>query len=760
MPVSTTNTDILTASLGKPVVLAYGRHVVGGNVILKDETDADRTIVFLALGEGEWDAIEALYVNGAAWDIESPENIQFHRGLDGERSSFVSETGAQDVLYPEGVGALHPFTDDGDQKADSLTPPGVQGLTFSRTAYLALRIPFDVFAPGPELSVVGVFRTRKVRIFNAQGVETGYEYSDNPAWQIADLLTTVRGLPDSRIDWASFEAAADSAEEMIDPLGDGNLVRRFVSHVAFTEEADFDQGLGALLATCRGFLLDSAGVIRLRLDQVRAPIFDFTMDNIVEGSFSAFYKDTRAAANRIELAFRDTDNDFAVMTKLWNHEPHQSRTGRVIPARLHLGNLPQQQAERIGNYLLTRAIDNNLFCRLRGAPESFALLPGDVVRVAHDAAPWSQEGFGDNRYETFEVVEAGENPDETRDFLLQVFNDLTYPDTAGPTQNLIGTSVRRRPQAPAPPEQWDLSVFPRGHLWLKFQIPRGADYRTGDLTLLADRELERVETTLASALDAVSTAAEVASQAELLVGDYLNIGEEILQIVGPGVEGATPTSASLMVARAQKLSVAKEAGAGDTVYRLTERNLHFVLPPGFTLARALHEHTVDFRPGRLRILHAGLRFTNLAGVSEAVELPFWARYEINAALFGTLPGLRASAGGLGTIQIPGPLATGADLAMPLMLPEGASIGLVYAQAAKSPFNFGAVGTIGIQLKIDGVPYGPAGLLHGIITGGPTPQLVWASGAKNGDVGGKPVSIEITEVGSTDPGEDLTVFISI
>jgi hypothetical protein len=261
-------------------------------------------------------------------------------------------------------------------------------------------------------------------------------------------------------------------------------------------------------------------------------------------------------------------------------------------------------------------------------------------------------------------------------------------------------------------------------------------------------------------MDTATTTAEVASQAELLVGDYLNIGEEIVRIVGPGVEGATPTAASLLVARAQKLSEPRASASGQAVYRLTERNLHFVLPPGFTLARALYTHTVDFRPGSMRILHAALRFTNLAGVSEPVELPFWARYEVNAALYGTLPGLRASAGGLGTIQIPGPLATGADLAMPLMLPEGASIGLVYAQAAKSPFHSGAVGHIGIQLKIDGEPYGPVGLLPGVITGGPTPLHVWISGAQRGDVAGKPVSIEITEVGSSDPGEDLTVFISI
>src|SRR3990172_11541786 len=208
MPVSTKNTDILTASLGKPIALAYGRHVVGGNIILKDETDAERTIVFVALGEGEWDGIESLYVNGAPVDVGLPENFHFHKGLHGQLSS-------NGTLDPEGEGSLWPFAEDGDQQVDGLTPPGVQGLTFSRTAYLALSVPFDVFAPGPELSVQGTFRTRKVRFFNAEGVETGYGYSENPAWQIADLLTLVRGLADWRLDWASFVDAAASCEEQI-----------------------------------------------------------------------------------------------------------------------------------------------------------------------------------------------------------------------------------------------------------------------------------------------------------------------------------------------------------------------------------------------------------------------------------------------------------------------------------------------------------------------------------------------------------------
>jgi len=438
---NTINTDILSASLGRPVALAYGRHVVAGNVILKDETDADRTIVFIALGEGEWDGIEELYVNGAEVDITTPGSYHFHKGLHGELSS-------NGTLDPEGVGALYPFAEDGDQKADGLTPPGIQGLTFSRTAYLALYIPFDVFAPGPELDVRGVFRTRQVRLFDAQGVEIGYQYSENPAWQIADLLTVIRGLPDSRIDWASFVAAAATCDALIDPAGNGAPVERFRSSVAFTEEVNFDQALLALLSTCRGQLLDTDGTIQLRIDQERAAIFDFDMNNIVEGGFEVSYKDTRGLANRLELLFRDTDNALAVMSMLWNHQPQQARTGRVIGAKLYLGNLPQQQAERIGNYLLTRSIDNNLFCRLRATCASLAVMPGDVVRVKHDAAPWSQAAAGEDLFQAFEVLEVTENRDETRDFLLRVYNAATYPDTAGPSQNLVDTTVLRRPPPP------------------------------------------------------------------------------------------------------------------------------------------------------------------------------------------------------------------------------------------------------------------------------------------------------------------------
>ena len=751
--VNKVNTDILTASLENPIVLAYGRHVVAGNIMLRHEADDGRVVVFLALGEGEWDGVEEIYVNGAPIDITSVAGFHFHRGALGELSHNAT-------LDPEGTGTPFPFLTAGDQKADALTPPGVQGLTFSRTAYLALNIPFDVYAPGPDLDVRGVYRTRRVRIFDSAGVEVNYRYSENPVWQIADLLTRVRGIADSRLDWPSFASAAGYCDQEI--FINDKSVPRFISHIAFTEETDFDSALISLLATCRGYLMDLGGAIQLRIDQPRTPIFDFHMNNILEDSFQALYRDVRETPNRAELLFRDTDNNFASMTKQWNHELQQSRTGRVLATKIQLGNTSQQQAERIGNYLLTVSIDNNLFCRFRSTCSSLAVLPGDVVRVLHDSAPWSQGTTGDARFLEFEVTEAVDYPDDTREFLCRVYNAEAYPDTAGPTQNLIATNTHRRPLPPPKPPAWGLSANLAGDLKLRFAIPRNADYRTGDLTLLGDEELSRTVTTLAVSLDEEDGALSVNNSSGFLVGDLINIGSEVMLLAGPGLKGFQPISTDWQIGRSQRGTENGSAVPGDQIYRLSERILHFVLPPGYSLmhpTRSLIDgkyYQIIFRPGRIRILHGILQFTGLGGRSESVFAGYSVQGVTEPNVFGTLPGLRVATGGRLILQVPGPLATGADLVQPVYLPAEVSVGLIYASVEKASTGQ----SILFQMLLDGQPFGPVGNIPSGVEGDPSSSGVILSGAEIGGVGGRAISVNLLQVGSLLPGEDLSINVTL
>lgn len=761
MPVSTQNTDLLTASYGKSVALAYGRHWVGGNVILKDDSDQSVTTAFIALGEGEWDGIERLIVNGAEQDLNLiGATHHFHKGLPGELSSSFD-------LFPEGVGSLYPFLENGDQKVDQFLPISLtnqQGVTFSRTAYLALRIPFDIYAPSPDLQVVGLYRCRKVRIFNAGAVQIAYEFSDNPAWCIADLLTRVRGLADSRLDWASFVAAATYCAEMIAPL-EGVAAPRFVCNVAFTEEVDFDTALDALLATCRGRLLDYGGTIKLRIDQVRASTFDFqdhdtagAKANIMEGSFEQSYRDTRETPNRIELNFRDSENGYQRITKIWNHEPQQARTGRVISSQLELGNMPQHQAERLGNYLLTRAIDNNVFVRLVATPSSLAVMPGDVVRVKHDAADWAQDEAGAALYKAFEVLEVSENADETRGFLLRSYDDATYSDLAGPAQNLIGTLVRGRPPAPLPPELWTLFANLQDELTLRASVPKNTDWRIGDLTLLIDREPERVQTTLAAPVAEDADEMQVDSSAGFRVGDFVNFQREILRILGPGLPNTQPTSTTWSIARQQKLSPAQSGVLGDLVTRLEWEPIHWVLPPRYTLDNPTASlqtgpyYVKRFTPGGMRILYAMLTFSSPGGTSVPVELSF-ADFVGEPVVEGTLPGLRTTTGRLEFV-IPGQLVLGANGLQPVIVPgkrciKTAQVSLPYSDSI-APQGAALEG----RLLVNGVQVGASFMVPEGATGSGT----FMSGAIRGNVGELEIVPEITQVGSDEPGAGALITV--
>ena len=125
----------LTAQQNKPVALAYGRHLVAGNIVLRDDDTVNNvTILMVALGEGEWDSIEELRLNGLVLD---PSKYHFHPGTDGEA----------------GTGGV-----DGDQKIDQWFPAGIQGLTFSRTAYVAIRSEEDIEAPTNEFLVLGKYK--------------------------------------------------------------------------------------------------------------------------------------------------------------------------------------------------------------------------------------------------------------------------------------------------------------------------------------------------------------------------------------------------------------------------------------------------------------------------------------------------------------------------------------------------------------------------------------------------------------------------
>lgn len=500
--------DSITASVGNGVPWAYGRHIVAGNVLLRDDTDPDFPVLFIGLGEGEWDGYEVdgsgdplLFLNGVQLQASQ---VHFHPGTDGQLSSGtagdltpVSTGGDQkvDLWFPlvnsangaistslvanitSGASTLQAVSSANFNVGDQFTidsedmliqaidigagtwtvlraingtaaaahtaattinlKSSIQPLTFSRLAYIAIRFDASIIDPSGN-DFRGFFRTRKVGIYNGSGTLTGTQYSESPSWQILDMLLNARRWPSTKIDYPAFVQFASDCATLI-TVG-VNQVPRFVSHMVFASPTDFGSALEAMLMNCRGVMSEYNGIISIRMDQVRAPVFAFNQDNIVRGSFQHSFLDTRTAANQMVMTFRDTDSGLAVASIPFDDEAQQERTGRIVPAQMTLGNMPQHQAERVANFQLTKNIDLNEQVNLSGTEATVGLMPGDVVTVEYDAAPWSVAGAGQ---ETFEITEATDEPNGTRNFIMRLYRDETYSDDAGVPQNLAQTTVNK-----------------------------------------------------------------------------------------------------------------------------------------------------------------------------------------------------------------------------------------------------------------------------------------------------------------------------
>ncbi len=292
--------ELLTSALDRPVPLAYGRHIVGGNVVFQQENSDDTVSCFVALGEGEWDGPEHVWVNGTEIDLSDTATFHFHPGLDGEPGVETDP-----ATRNQKVCSFFP---------SDFSPP----LTFSRTAYVALRLRRDPTQPGPDFHVLGIYRTLRVRQFDSAGNQTAYAYSANPAWAALDILLrrflfphgkAAEALPPSakdRIDFPAWKDWADFCDAGLTINGDA--VKRFEAHPAFVDSTDLLRALEWLLLLGRGYLLERGGRLAPFADAARASQLTVGRDQIGAVSLHLLRRSLRNSPNRFVFRYRALDS--------------------------------------------------------------------------------------------------------------------------------------------------------------------------------------------------------------------------------------------------------------------------------------------------------------------------------------------------------------------------------------------------------------------------------------------------------------------
>jgi hypothetical protein len=293
-------------------------------------------VSFHALGKGEWDGCDALWLNTTRLDITSSA-FHFHPGSDG-------------VL---GAG-LVPISTGGDQGVDAfwddLPALAMQPFTFSRIAYWAIKTGFTPLGTDGNVLLVGDYRLRKCRQFDNVGTQTAFAWTLTPTWQILDAIiefalkreqTSGEALSAAEKTRIDFAEAATHATDCDTNIGAG--IKRFENSLVVPGKTNLGDILSRMLVMCRSYIVETDGKIAVRMDKARASTFTLTVDHLAR-SVEETKSNVRSRPNRLIGKFFNTD-----VAKIADIDTVPN-SGLVRAANVVTVKCKSEHAARVGEY--------------------------------------------------------------------------------------------------------------------------------------------------------------------------------------------------------------------------------------------------------------------------------------------------------------------------------------------------------------------------------------------------------------------------
>lgn len=238
-------------------------------------------------------------------------------------------------------------------------------------------------------------------------------------WKINGKLAVGRGIPPSRIDMASFIAAANMCEENV-TLAVGGTEKRYRG-AGVVSEADAPSAvLEAMHASCAGTLRDASGKLALSIiyNDLASPVTAFTDDDVI-GQFQ--WQATRSLDDSFNIVRgRRTDPSTSALYQLVDYPP-VSLTSPDGLERTHTFDLSMvqsaSQAQRLAKQELQRAQFQGVFSAKFKATGLRASV-GQVITLTFSPLAFATK--------LFRITEQTINMDGTVDLTLREENAAIY----------------------------------------------------------------------------------------------------------------------------------------------------------------------------------------------------------------------------------------------------------------------------------------------------------------------------------------------
>jgi len=352
-----------------PIPVIYGNYRLAGSRVFAEVNGTnneylDQIIVFC---EGEIDSIDTVYLD----DIPS---------TDARYSGFVS---------------IYKHTGTDAQTADANAVANTGGWSSSHTlsgiAYIYIRLQFDPEA-FPKVPVISADITGK-RVTDV--VTSTYAHSNNPANCIYDYLTNTRygrGIPASEIDLTSFQAAHAICAATVSNSPEPSQATYTCDGVVNIDNPTLDN-IRDMLTSCRAYLIFTAGVYRLIVDQAESSAYTFDESNII-GNFSITLDSKTDRYNRVRVRYFNDSRKY--QPDLYIGDSSSYRTddnGTLLERQFSLPFTTDYfRAKRIADIELEQS-RYNIQVEFTTNLEGLRAEVGDVVSITHGTPGWTTKKF-------------------------------------------------------------------------------------------------------------------------------------------------------------------------------------------------------------------------------------------------------------------------------------------------------------------------------------------------------------------------------
>lgn len=274
-------------------------------------------------------------------------------------------------------------------------------------------------------NITAKIQGKKIRtITNATTISTALSYSNNPADIILELLTDALSIDDANIDIASFYQAQTDCSD-----------NSWTCNIALIQQANVQSIINDILSTCRGQIVHSEGVWKLKIDTKSQTLAQaLTDDDIIINSLNISMKGNRDIANKIVVKYVNPSDEWLSAQVVKEDIELQALDSQTIEKTLDIKGITNAtHAVKLAEITLNsmRYTEDASGNRIKQTPLvlSFAttvknahLEVGDVISIDHDVL---------DRVRKFVILSAETDQSGLIQITTREYAETHYKDSSG-----------------------------------------------------------------------------------------------------------------------------------------------------------------------------------------------------------------------------------------------------------------------------------------------------------------------------------------